>query len=122
MGCRFLLQVIFLTQGSNPHLLCLLHCQVDSSPLVPPGKPFELSFHIIKKHLCLIYIIFCHFILYKLYRNAFISDLVYLFLSSLGRILRQYTCFPSVFSFLFFFNLILFLNFTILYWFCQISK
>ena len=31
VGCHFLLQGIFLTQGSNPHLclLCLLHGQVD---------------------------------------------------------------------------------------------
>ena len=35
LGCHFLLQRIFLTQGSNPHLLCLLHWQVDSLPLVP---------------------------------------------------------------------------------------
>ena len=34
----FLHQGIFLTQGSNLHLLHLLHWQVDSSPLVPPGK------------------------------------------------------------------------------------
>ena len=27
VGCCFLLQGIFLTQGSNPHLLCLLHCR-----------------------------------------------------------------------------------------------
>ena len=32
MGCHFLLQGIFLTQGSNPHLLSLLHWQVDSLP------------------------------------------------------------------------------------------
>ena len=38
VGCHFLLQRIFPTQGSNPHLLCLLHCQVGSLPLVPPGK------------------------------------------------------------------------------------
>ena len=36
VGCYFLLQVIFLTQGSNPRLLCLL--QVDSLPM-PPRKP-----------------------------------------------------------------------------------
>ena len=29
MDCHFLLQGIFLTQGSNPRLLCLLHWQVD---------------------------------------------------------------------------------------------
>ena len=28
---------IFPTQRSNPHLLCLMHWQVDSLPLVPPG-------------------------------------------------------------------------------------
>ena len=37
--CRFLLQGIFPTLGSNPHLLCLLHCQVDSTT-APPGKSF----------------------------------------------------------------------------------
>ena len=30
------LQGIFPTQGLNPHLLCLLHWQMDSLPLVPP--------------------------------------------------------------------------------------
>ena len=30
---------IFLTQGSNLCLLCLLHWQAGSLPLVPPGKP-----------------------------------------------------------------------------------
>ena len=33
---------IFLTQASIPHLLCLLHWQVDSLPLVPLGKPLFL--------------------------------------------------------------------------------
>ena len=42
VGCHFLLKGIFLTQGSNPHLLCLLHWQVDSLPLVPPRKPRSL--------------------------------------------------------------------------------
>ena len=40
VGCHFLLQGIFLTQGSNPGLLCLLHWQVGSLPLAPPGKPY----------------------------------------------------------------------------------
>ena len=30
VGCHFLLQRIFLTQGLNPCLLCLMHWQVDS--------------------------------------------------------------------------------------------
>ena len=37
MGCRFLLQRIFLTWGLNSHLLSAL--QEDSLPPEPPGKP-----------------------------------------------------------------------------------
>ena len=33
VGCHFFLQGILPTQGSNPHLLCLLHWQADSLPL-----------------------------------------------------------------------------------------
>ena len=29
---------VFLTQGLNPYLLCLLHWQVDSLQLASPGK------------------------------------------------------------------------------------
>ena len=38
MGCHALLQGIFLTQGSNPCLLHLLHWQVSSLPLAAPGQ------------------------------------------------------------------------------------
>ena len=38
VGCHCLLQGIFLTQGSNLHLLHLLNWYVGSLPLVPPGK------------------------------------------------------------------------------------
>ena len=38
-GCHALLQGIFLTQGSNPCLLRLLHWQAVSLFLEPPGKP-----------------------------------------------------------------------------------
>ena len=41
VGCHFLLQRIFPTQGSNPHLLGLLHWQAGSLPLAPPGKPMD---------------------------------------------------------------------------------
>ena len=37
--CQLLLQGIFLTQGSNPRLLRLLHWQEDSLPLMPPERP-----------------------------------------------------------------------------------
>ena len=36
-GCHALLQGIFLTQGLNPRLLCLLHWRLGS--FTPPGKP-----------------------------------------------------------------------------------
>ena len=36
VGCHFLLQGIFQTQGSNP---CLLHWQADSLSSEPPRKP-----------------------------------------------------------------------------------
>ena len=39
VGCHFLLQGIFPTQGLNPCLLSLLHWQADSLSLAPLGKP-----------------------------------------------------------------------------------
>ena len=39
VGCHAFLQGIFLTQGSNPRLLCLQPWQAGSLPLAPPGKP-----------------------------------------------------------------------------------
>ena len=39
VSCHTLLQGIFLTQGSNSHLLSLPHWQAGSLPLAPPGKP-----------------------------------------------------------------------------------
>ena len=41
VGCHALLQGIFPNQGSNLHLLCLLHWQTSSLSLVPPRKPRE---------------------------------------------------------------------------------
>ena len=41
MGCHFLLQRIFPTQGSNLCFLCLLHWQVNSLPTAPPGSPYS---------------------------------------------------------------------------------
>ena len=39
VGCHFILQGIFPTQGSNPRLLHLRHWQADSFTTEPPGKP-----------------------------------------------------------------------------------
>ena len=41
VDCHGFLQGIFPTQGSNPHLLCLLHWQAGSLPLAPRGTPSE---------------------------------------------------------------------------------
>ena len=57
VSCHFLLQRIFLTQGLNPRLLCLLYWQADSLPLTPPGKPHPL----IWSYVCL-YIYICMYI------------------------------------------------------------
>ena len=46
VGCHALLQGIFSIQVSNPHLLHLLHWQVGSLPLVPPGKPIYTHYYI----------------------------------------------------------------------------
>ena len=40
VGSHFLLQEIFLTQGLNPCLWCLLHWQADSFPLHHLGSPW----------------------------------------------------------------------------------
>ena len=40
VGCHFLLQGIFPSQGSNP---CLLHWQADSLPLSHQGRPQKLA-------------------------------------------------------------------------------
>ena len=45
LGCCALLLGIFPTQGSNPHLLCLLHLLVCSLPLMPPKKPIHAAWH-----------------------------------------------------------------------------
>ena len=39
VGCHFLLQGIFMTQGWNPYLPHLLHWQVNSLQLSHPGSP-----------------------------------------------------------------------------------
>ena len=41
VGCHFLLQGIFLTQGWNLYLLHFLRWQAVSLPLAPPGKTFR---------------------------------------------------------------------------------
>ena len=42
VGCHFLPQRIFSTQGSNPHFLCLLHCRWILYPLSHQGSPSYL--------------------------------------------------------------------------------
>ena len=42
VGCHSLLQGILQTQGLSLRVLCLLHWQVGSLLLVPPGKPGQV--------------------------------------------------------------------------------
>ena len=51
MGCHFLLQRIFPSQGSNLSLLSLLHWLKGSLPLAPPGKPHKQSSTLTKEAL-----------------------------------------------------------------------
>ena len=44
VGCHFILQGIFGTQGLNPCVLCVLHWQADYLPTEPPGSPAWGSF------------------------------------------------------------------------------
>ena len=44
MGCHDLLQGIVPAQGSNPHVLRLLHWQAGSLPLGPSGTPLATDF------------------------------------------------------------------------------
>ena len=46
VGCRFLLQGIFLTQGSNPYLLHLLHWQTDPLPLHHLGRYIHIFIYV----------------------------------------------------------------------------
>ena len=52
MGCQFLLQGIFPTQGSTPHLLCLLHWQAGSLPLSHLGSSPIQGRHILIPGIC----------------------------------------------------------------------
>ena len=49
VGCHFLLQGIFLTQGSNSHLLHLLHWQAGSLPLSHLGSHVAKDYLNVKK-------------------------------------------------------------------------
>ena len=46
LGCCSLLQGIFSTPRSNPHLLRSLHYQADSLPLCDLGRPLVLKVHL----------------------------------------------------------------------------
>ena len=48
MGCHFLLQGLFLMQGSNS---CLLHWQVDSLPPSHQGSPYRC---LVNRNICII--------------------------------------------------------------------
>ena len=43
VSCHFLLQGIFLNPGLNPHILCLLHWQVEFFTTEPLGSPLKMQ-------------------------------------------------------------------------------
>ena len=53
VGCHFLLQELFLTQGSTSCLLCLLHWKVDLLPLGPPGSWLCFKFYLLYAEICI---------------------------------------------------------------------
>ena len=54
VSCHAFLQGIFPTQEWNPHLLCLLHWQVDSLPLSHLGNP-ESFLIVLNRFQCLLF-------------------------------------------------------------------
>ena len=71
VGFQDFIQGIFLIQGLNPHLLCLLHWQMGSLPLTPPGKPYINIHMCIHMHMC----IYTHMHIYS-YTNAYIYQYI----------------------------------------------
>ena len=51
VGCHFLLQGIFLTQGLNPSVLCLLHWLADSLPLNHLGSSTYFKTYTLRRHM-----------------------------------------------------------------------
>ena len=52
LDCHFLPQGIFLIQGLNPCLLCLLHWQVDSLPLSHLGYYCDYNYCSVVSRIC----------------------------------------------------------------------
>ena len=64
VGCHFLLQDIFPTQGSNPHFLYLLHLQADSLSLHHLEAPLLYTKYMIIQYAHIYYIVtICYFLL-----------------------------------------------------------
>ena len=68
------LQDIFLTQRLNPRLLCLLHWQAGSLPLVPPGKRVSVNSKLLICPLTLSLLITIHLLTMSVRANAFLKS------------------------------------------------
>ena len=85
VGCHFLLQGIFLTQGSNRHLLCLLHWHGASLPLCqvttikPPNCPYTFNCLSLWIILYIHYYVHLHFILRKVCTLILLVTFILLF-------------------------------------------
>ena len=71
VSCHAFLQGIFLTQGSNPRLLHLLHWQVGSLLLTPPEKPIHMYMNI---YICVYTCIYINMILQSQLMMSFLAQ------------------------------------------------
>ena len=71
MGCYFLLQGIFMTQGSNLHLL---HWQADSLPPSHQGSPTNSYIHVYISHHLIFF--FKLTVVNKMCRNVILQHLM----------------------------------------------
>ena len=71
MGCHFLLQGLLLTQGSNRHLLYLLHGQVDSLLAEPLEKSLGLPVSVTVKFFSIL--LATQFVVISILYSSFLS-------------------------------------------------
>ena len=79
LGCQVLLWGVFLTQGLNPCLLCLLHYQTVSGylSLMPTGKPIKSSSlgHLHNFSITLFMIILRNSYIYLIYLSGYLLEM-----------------------------------------------
>ena len=75
MCCHALLQAIFPTQGLNSPLLCLLHWEASSLPLVPPDTYFKNGVYPLKTNIWMDVQLASLLISFSLYFNWYLVNI-----------------------------------------------